>query len=145
VKKPTPSLAWRFWGRVLVGNAADCWEWSGPRNRQGYGTIDGKLATRLMHGFMAGKAVPTNLLVCHSCDNPPCVNPRHLWLGTHKDNALDMVAKGRRVQRGPLTHCYHGHEFTPSNTMMEGPVRRCRICRSQRNRIPANRLAMEIA
>ncbi len=75
-----------------------CWEWSGHRQKQGYGTfsIDGEmvLAHRAAWVLTVGK-IPEGMNVLHSCDNPPCVNVDHLFLGTQKDNIQDMISKGR--------------------------------------------------
>ena len=77
-----------------------CEVWTGELNEKGYGRRrfrDGK--NRRIHRVvweLRNGPIPDGLLVCHRCDNPPCCNPEHLFLGTHADNVLDMMAKGRR-------------------------------------------------
>jgi hypothetical protein len=79
-----------------------CWEWKGKRNSGGYGfmSLPGK-ATALMHRaayrLFVGE-IPKGMGVLHRCDNPPCINPDHLWVGTDLDNHSDMVAKGRSLK-----------------------------------------------
>lgn len=74
-----------------------CWYWTGYANNQGYGrmSIDGKATLSTRASYEVYKGSVGSLLVCHTCDNPLCINPDHLFLGTHKDNAQDMVYKGR--------------------------------------------------
>ena len=90
----------RFWARVAVPADVDaCWEWRGKRNAKGYGLIavDGRFlrAHRVVLQLCSGKAPPASLMSCHTCDNPRCVSPLHLFLGTNADNQADMRAKGR--------------------------------------------------
>jgi hypothetical protein len=87
----------RFWSKV--DTSGDCWLWSAVTDRSGYGmfTVSGRkiLAHRFVWELTHGAPPPPNLLVCHTCDVPPCVRPEHLFLGTHTDNTRDMIRKGR--------------------------------------------------
>jgi hypothetical protein len=105
---------WSCGGVVVVVNLKKalpgpngCWLWPGGLNQEGYGqkTIDGKTykAHRLIYELLIGP-IPDGFEVCHSCDRPRCVNPEHLFLGTHADNMRDKVEKGRaRGGKGKLT------------------------------------------
>lgn len=80
----------------------DCWRWRGKGNQDGYGRlrIDGGkkiMAHRLSYILFNGK-IPKGKLVLHKCDNPWCINPTHLFLGTDQDNQDDMINKGRKCQ-----------------------------------------------
>lgn len=91
----------RFWNRVDQTTTPDgCWPWMGSRSG-GYGHVrrDGKIwiTHRLAYALTYGQ-IPPGMLVCHSCDNPPCCNPEHLFLGTDADNSRDRNAKGRQAR-----------------------------------------------
>ena len=78
----------------------DCLVWMGARNDRGYGNVArGRQSRQYVHRLMWEQhygPIPTNMCVCHTCDNPPCIKIEHLFLGTNQDNQLDAVSKGRR-------------------------------------------------
>ena len=88
----------RVLARIEIQEESDCWFWAGSANPQGYGhlSLRGQTwqATHLSYLVWKGP-VPDGKMVLHTCDTPRCVNPEHLFLGNHKDNAKDMAAKGR--------------------------------------------------
>ena len=93
---------------------------------------DGKTTSAHRTGWILFRGpIPAGLKVLHACDNPACVNLEHLYLGTQKDNARDMVARGRYASgNARKTHCKRGHAFTPENTSITlNGHRRCRACR----------------
>lgn len=95
----------RFWAKVDRRGPDDCWPWTGSRKPMGYGHFvmlkKDYNAHRLSYELANGP-IPAGQHVLHRCDNPPCVNPAHLFLGTHTDNMHDMDAKGRK-SRGEAT------------------------------------------
>jgi hypothetical protein len=92
----------RFWSKVDKGDPSDpdaCWVWTGSTFWDGYGSITVQKRTYMAHRFSyslaTGKELPSHVLILHSCDNPACVNPRHLSEGTRSKNMQDMLARGR--------------------------------------------------
>lgn len=83
-----------FWAKVDRRGPDECWEWTTGRERYGYGHSVLGTASRVAWELTNGP-IPDGQRVLHSCDNPPCCNPRHLFLGTQLDNVRDMMAKGR--------------------------------------------------
>jgi hypothetical protein len=98
---PRRQSARDVWDRV-VETASGCLEWQGAKSAAGYGQmwVDGRLQyTHRLAWEAAYGPIPDGLLVCHHCDNPPCCNPNHYFLGTHADNNADKISKGRHLKR----------------------------------------------
>lgn len=106
----------RFWNQVDVGDEDTCWIWQGKKE-EGYGRLYFKGKKRYVHRVAWELAneqpVPDGLFVLHKCDEPACVNPGHLWLGTQADNMKDMREKGRDVKG----------ELSPTSKLTEAQVK----------------------
>ena len=94
----------RFLDKILKDPKTGCWNWQGSKNqkRGAYGRfrVDGKCWLAHRFSYFLFKGDPEGKYVCHHCDNPSCVNPEHLFLGTQRDNMRDMTEKGRADNAG---------------------------------------------
>ena len=102
---PRISMQVRFWSKVV--KKPGCWEWKASTDKDGYGQFwdssnkSMRKAHRVSWEYCRGN-IPPHLGVLHSCDNPPCTNPKHLSLGTHQENVRDSMLKCRRAKK--LSH-----------------------------------------
>lgn len=131
----------RFWFKVLPVPSG-CWEWQGGKAGE-YGKFQNMRAHCFAYALCTGP-IPAGMVVRHSCDNPPCVNPAHLSLGTQLDNMRDMVARGRHRSESPAarlarrTHCQRGHLQEGRNVRLKRRKdsstlgRVCRVCELER-------------
>lgn len=134
-----------YWKSHCVITPAGCWEWQkqclGFRNikpgQRGYAYAGYRRRCcvrlgRLIAGWNIGRVLLRSEVAMHTCDNPPCINPEHLIVGTQEQNKLDELAKGRSFYANK-THCKRGHEFAPENTYVTlgpkgRPRRACMAC-----------------
>lgn len=126
-----------FVSRVATAGETDCWPWLGMKDRKGYGMliVAGRCILAHRFSYLVFRSDPLDQLVCHSCDNPRCVNPRHLWLGSVADNNLDCRLKGRARNGYPInddglcSRCGHHRTDDYLENRPKGRViQRCRNC-----------------
>jgi hypothetical protein len=134
----TISVKERFFRKAIPEPNTGCWLWEGyePPNKYGKINIKGKqkLAHRVSYEINIG-SIPDGMNVLHKCDQPACVNPDHLFIGTQQDNIDDMWAKNRFRHASLKTHCINGHEFSVDNTRIVSQKRVCLTCRRANGRI----------
>jgi hypothetical protein len=108
----------RFWQKVQIEGPDECWLWTAAKYNNGYGVIHYEGRNQGAHRVswqLHNRDIPSGMCVCHKCDNPACVNPNHLWLGTVKDNMRDKSRKG-----------HAGGERHPSARLTEEDVKQIR-------------------
>jgi len=130
--------------RPLIGNfrideVTNCWNWVGGVSPTGYSrmTYLGKQynGSRVIAALYLGLDIAdTKSHALHACDNRRCINPKHIFVGTHLDNVRDMCVKGRHYFRNQ-THCKRGHEFTPENTRLANGSRHCVACQKHHSKV----------
>jgi hypothetical protein len=129
----------RFWSKVDktegLGPEGTCWEWAAGKTKRGYGRFLYNRKHIYSHRFLFLYYLNDlrGLKILHHCDNPPCCNPDHLFVGTQKDNMDDMISKNRGKGRD-RTHCKYGHDLTEENIAFYARRRLCRICIRRSNR-----------
>jgi hypothetical protein len=136
------SLLDKLLNKIIIDTTTNCWEYQGGKNNLGYGLMrDGKkmrTAHRVSYEEHSQTKIPSHLIVMHSCDNPCCVNPAHLSLGTRQDNMQDMVNKGRAKPYGgpgygmlgkkmPTTKCPHCSRNISNNTYERYHGNNCKL------------------
>lgn len=128
----------RFWSFVDKQGADECWPWTGATARgYGHGHRDRKhfYAHRVSWEMANGQTLDSSTVVRHTCDNPPCVNPAHLVIGTQGDNIADMTARGRAFWQQPgygrATHCRQGHDLDVTGRPLPNGGRSCSTCRRE--------------
>ena len=128
----------RFWEKVSKGDSGECWPWMACRQHTGYGWFTirrGKqMRANRLAWILTNGDIPEGRKVCHRCDNPSCCNPQHLFIGTQRDNMVDMTNKGRHWQSAK-THCPKGHPYAGYNLLVRSRGgRACRICQTTKNK-----------
>jgi hypothetical protein len=118
-----------FWNKIEMIPEHPCWEWIGQKDKDGYGRLKMNRrdlrAHRLSYEIHKG-VIPQGRLVCHTCDNTSCVNPNHLFLGTHRDNVRDCINKNRRADCESFLVAYPG-ESNPAAILTKFQVDQIRF------------------
>lgn len=159
----TPEITAKFENKLkdrflsLLRKSDACWTLDKVPDQTGYLSMKFKgksiRAHRVSYWVFKGEWPPENLLICHVCDNRRCVNPDHMFLGTHKDNVADAMSKGRHrppPSRGKtVTHCPYGHLYDELNTIVYTSKsgeksRKCKACRDRNGLAFRKRRANEL-
>jgi len=132
------SASSRFWSKVLPPDENGCMNWTaGTQHGYGYIQAGRKLwrAHRLSWVYANKRLIPDRKVICHSCDNPGCVNPDHLILGTQSDNIQQAYDRGRgRNKFIGKDRCIRGHLFSDDSYITKEGYRACRACRRLRRK-----------
>lgn len=142
----------RFMAKVQIGPAkngagnAGCWNWTGATNGKGYGQFSLNGKTILAHHFLLLDRLEKGKEACHHCDNPSCVRPSHIFIGTRSDNMQDCVKKGRHKSVGiqnanSFRKIWHKGETNHAHKLTEAQARQAKEC--PRKRGAATRMAKE--
>lgn len=103
--RPVLTVMERIWARIVQGPTDSCWPWPGATTPKGYPKIGHQRRTVYVHQAVLeeklGRPLRSGYEACHTCDNPPCCNPAHLWEGTHSENMQDMLTKNRQRKPTP--------------------------------------------
>jgi hypothetical protein len=134
------TLEKRFWAKVQKTGENDCWLWLRWVDKDGYGYLskgsksEGKIRAHIYSFLLHGGEIPEGYIVEHECNNPPCVNPKHLRATTQRFNV--MRSKGPAAVNARKTHCPSQHEYTATNTYWfptrTGWGRSCCACNKRR-------------
>jgi hypothetical protein len=119
----------RFWSSVR--KTGTCWLWTASTDARGYGQLycDGRRQkAHRVSLILLGIEIPEGAMVCHHCDNPTCVRPSHLFIGSQSENMVDCARKGRHHYTR-RTACALGHPLTGDNVVRRGRGRECRACK----------------
>lgn len=143
----------RFNSKFTKVDPQKCWEWKAHISTQGYGVFwwngSNRVASRISYMIHHGVAhLDKDVEICHTCDNPPCVNPNHLFFGNAKVNAIDRNKKNRHnidysIHNSNIfkTHCKWGHLFDDRNTgIRKNGNRYCKDCKNRRTKERNERL-----
>jgi hypothetical protein len=133
---PTP-VSERFWSKV--DKSGDCWTWTASHRADGYGLVSVNGRFERAHRValaLTGIDVPEKMEVCHRCDNPSCVRPDHLFIGTHAENMRDMMSKDRFSWPQRQIYCLRGiHLLAKSAKIDVRGERYCYPCKLEHDRI----------